>query len=593
MITINQLLILVLVKSFNIKERLEKTLVFKNDTMYRISVCDGEECIKHISECDGNYGAIVAYPEIINELSSASSLPIVPLRISFQDILRAILMSKNYGTDAAFVGSSEDCSKAHTICQLLQYDIPVISVEQRDVPLELERLKNEGYSLIIGDETLTSVADDIGLGNVPAIISSETVHAAIEQAAIIVGAVNQSKLQINLVNNALAASDYLIIILDDSNKILYISSASVDYDPVISFLKHNPVKRMPKKQLIKLGNSYWNIEKKTLYIQSESTTCLYIQKQHYDLEDIAMRGIVIASHSDLTRHGISESYLANCTSTCDIVEDARNYAKLNSPTIIFGEPGVGKNSFANIIHKYSPYKENHVVVVDCELVELPTWTKLLHEPSSILTETDVVYFFKNYEQVPQQIHSILLQYLRRMCAMGRNKYVFSCNCSGQTIPNIPTIAYLVDNLRASWIYVPPIRERLNDLSSLCSILISSLSAELGSQIIGLEPNAISVLKGYGWPGNLNQLRRFLAELIASSNGYYISAKTVTTELKREITENMSAYGDTYVSLDLSGSLEDIEKRIILQILHEEDQNQTSAAKRLGISRSTLWRKLRA
>lgn len=589
---INQLLILVLVQSFNMKERLEKTLAFKNDTLYRILVYDGDESIQHISECDGDYGAIVACPEIIKELSSVCTLPVVPLRLSFQDILRAILMSKNYGTEAAFAGSREDCSKAHTICQLMQYELPIVPVEQNSVSIELDRLKNEGCSLIIGSEALASVADDIGLGNVPAIISTETAQSAIEEAAIIVDAVNHNKRQINLVNNALAASDHLIIVLDGNDKILYISSTSVDYDPVMSFLKHNSVKRMPKKQMIKLGNSYWNIEKKSIHMQTESAVCMYIQKQHYDLEDIAMRGIVIASHSDLTRHGISESYLANCASTCNIVEDARNYAKLNSPTIIFGEPGVGKNSFANIIHKYSPYKENHVVVVDCELVELPTWTKLLHEPSSILTETDVVFFFKNYEQVPQQIHSNLLQYLRRMCTMGRNKFVFSCNCSGQTIPNIPIISYLLDNLRASWIYVPPIRERLNDLNSLCSILISSLSAELGSQIIGLEPNAIPVLKGYSWPGNLNQLRRFLAELTASSNGYYISAKTVAAELKREITENMSVYGDTYVPLDLSGSLEDIEKRIILQILHEEDQNQTSAAKRLGISRSTLWRKLR-
>lgn len=590
---INPFIALAIVQTVSTKEQFETLFASSETFLCKVLVCGKDDYLRHIAKYGSNYSVIIACNSALKPLASVTSVPVVPLTVSFQDILRSILMSRSYNSETAFVGNEEECSQASTICQLLQIDMPIVPVDRAGLDLELEKLRASGCSIVVGNESVTAAATELGLGNIPVTISAATAAAAIKQARALAEAVGAEKKQLSLIQNALSASDFLIVILDESGEILFSSANSPDYAPVFELIRSQPISKFPKKQMVKLGANYWNMEKHSLYLPFCSAVCLYIQKQHYDLEDIAMRGIMIATHSDLTKHGISESFLSSCASTHDIVEEARNYAKLPSPTIIFGEPGVGKNSFANIIHKYSYYKENHVIVVDCELVELPTWAKLLHEPDSILMETDVVYFFKNFEQIPAQVHNSLLQYLRQMNGIGQSKFVFSCNCSGTVLPDIPLVSYLVENLRASWIYVPPLRARLDELSSLCSVFISSLSVELNSQVIGLEPNAAQLLREYSWPGNLNQLRRFIAELIASSKGYYITAKTVSTELKREAAENASVSDTAHTALDLSGSLEEIEKRILLQVLNEEGQNQTNAAKRLGISRSTFWRKLRS
>ena len=581
-----------IVQSAAVKNQVDA--IFAADGVFgKTLICGEDNYISYIKDSSEDFDVIFACSSAYEAAAAAASVPVIPMRASFQDILRAILMSASCSSSAAFVGDAAECSQALDICELLQSAMPVVRAEAPDLGAELERLRENGCGMVIAGEAAASLAQEYGLESITVTVGAKTIEELICQAKRIAGAAAAVRQRLGLIESALSSSDFLTVLLDEAGNILYFSRSAADYSQLLSYIHTQQVSKLAKKQVVKLNSNYWSIEKHNLYTPFGPAVCLYIQQQNYDLEDIAMRGIMIATHSDLTKHGISESYLSSCESTHDIVNDTRNYAKLPSPVLIYGEPGVGKNSFANIIHKYSPYRENHVVVVDCELVDLPTWAKLLHEPESVLTETDVVYFFKNFEQVPAQLQNTLIRYLRSMNDRGRCKFVVSCNCSGTALPGLPSIAYLTDNLRASRIYVPPLRDRLNELNSLCSILVSSLSVELGSQVIGLEPNAVAALKEYRWPGNLNQLRRFLAEQIVSTKGYYISAATVSAELQREAANTSAPALFGTPRLDLSGSLDEIEKRILLQVLNEEGQNQTSAAKRLGISRSTFWRKLKS
>ena len=84
-----------------------------------------------------------------------------------------------------------------------------------------------------------------------------------------------------------------------------------------------------------------------------------------------------------------------------------------------------------------------------------------------------------------------------------------------------------------------------------------------------------------------QLEKVLRQMIAASSGFYITAAEVAAVLQNEM-RKVSALPP---AVDLSGTLEDIERRVIEQVLREENMNQSAAAKRLGIGRSTLWRKI--
>ena len=121
------------------------------------------------------------------------------------------------------------------------------------------------------------------------------------------------------------------------------------------------------------------------------------------------------------------------------------------------------------------------------------------------------------------------------------------------------------------------------------MMISTLNIELGLQIVGLQPDAMEELKAFDWGANLQQLTDVLRRSMLASTSPYLSGETVRRMLEVERSVWSSSRG---AAAYWKGTLDDIEKRIIRGILEEEDMNQTKAAKRLGISRSTLWKKIK-
>lgn len=594
MLNISQLLVLGIAPTLAAKDQVENILSDDSKFFGKTVVAENENIADVINENVSNnfYDLIITFASLYDGVKNITDIPVLKICPSFQDILRSIIISAGSDNKAVFVGDADECAHAEIACQLLRLDIPVIEADADSLTQQINALKESGYSMVICNEKTVSSVEELGFSGIPITISSPTIKDAIKHAGVLLASADKQKRQFSILQNALSSSNFLTYVVSSSGEKIYSSSNSPEYELVQEYIQSQQPSRMSKKQLVKLGCDYWSIDRNELLVPPDRASCFFIHKQHYDIEDIAMRGIMIAAHSDLTKHGISEAYLGGCESTHSLVVNSKNYAKLPTPTLIFGEPGVGKNSFANIIHKYSNYKDNHVIVVDCEIVELPTWTNLLHDSTSILFETDVVFFFKNFEKIPQQMYNSIIQYFKQMSEAGRCKFVISCNCTDLIIPSIAPVSYLIDNMRASWMFVPPLRKRLDELSGLCNVLISALSVELNSQVIGLEPNAIKLVKEYTWPGNLNQLRRFLSELMVATSGYYISAKAVTDELKRETAKNYSS-PERYQNFDITGTLDEIEKSILLQVLNEEGQNQTAASKRLGISRSTFWRKLKS
>ena len=110
-----------------------------------------------------------------------------------------------------------------------------------------------------------------------------------------------------------------------------------------------------------------------------------------------------------------------------------------------------------------------------------------------------------------------------------------------------------------------------------------------SHIVGMEPEAITLLCQFSWPRNLSQLKRVLQQAILSTDAPWITAKTIRQILKNE---ERIFLPPPQEAMNLNRPLHDIIHSIVLQVLQEEDMNQSQTANRLGISRTTLWRILK-
>jgi transcriptional regulator with PAS, ATPase and Fis domain len=148
-------------------------------------------------------------------------------------------------------------------------------------------------------------------------------------------------------------------------------------------------------------------------------------------------------------------------------------------------------------------------------------------------------------------------------------------------------ADLMYRLRVIPIFLPALRERREDISLLCEKLTQSMNKSSRRKVERVAPQALAVLERYDWPGNVRELQNVLAYAYAIGDGPLLQA----ADLPRELVDATSTTDRTAASEDVSRGQLSAEAREMLAALDRVHGNKNRAAKLLGISRVTLWRRL--
>jgi two-component system, NtrC family, response regulator AtoC len=141
-------------------------------------------------------------------------------------------------------------------------------------------------------------------------------------------------------------------------------------------------------------------------------------------------------------------------------------------------------------------------------------------------------------------------------------------------------------LRVVEIQMPPLRERKNDIPLLARAFLQEFADENSKHVTGISGEAMDVLVNYTWPGNVRELRTAIEHAV-------VLARSPTIEI-RDLPQNIRIGDDKDLgSNSLSGELtvKEAEKQLIIRALKETTGNRSEAAKRIGMSRRTLHRKL--
>ena len=175
------------------------------------------------------------------------------------------------------------------------------------------------------------------------------------------------------------------------------------------------------------------------------------------------------------------------------------------------------------------------------------------------------------------------------------------------------------------IYVPPLRDRRDDIQPLAEHFLAQLTAEAGRQVVGIGKDALDMLNAYDWPGNVRQLQNAIYRaLVLAEQAYLVPADFPqvsaalhgTGELRQRLVDigapNPPVHIDearapsSAASSDLAGekagrfttdqgdmlTLAEVERAMIVFALEQHGGRMTRVAKALGIGRSTLYRKLK-
>lgn len=292
----------------------------------------------------------------------------------------------------------------------------------------------------------------------------------------------------------------------------------------------------------------------------------------------------------------------------EILSILPSVAQSKSTVLIQGESGTGKELIAKAIHNNSPRRDKPFIAVNCAAIpETLIESELFGHVKGAFTGAyqDRMGRFEMANQgsifldeiadmsLPTQAKLLRVIQEEKFERVGGSKTIsVDVHIIAATNKNLQRAARegrfredLFYRISVFPVTLPPLRERKEDIPLLISHFIDKFNREMGKSINNISPQAMKVLLNYFYPGNIRELRNIVEHAFVCSRGNTILPEHLPQEL-------MHADERMEISPE-GGSLDKVEKEWIVKVLERSGWRFQEAAKRLGISRTTLWRKVKA
>ena len=135
------------------------------------------------------------------------------------------------------------------------------------------------------------------------------------------------------------------------------------------------------------------------------------------------------------------------------------------------------------------------------------------------------------------------------------------------------------------LYIPPLRERKDDIPPLCGYFLDKYAKEFKKAVESISDDVIGIFKSYDFPGNVRELEHIIERAVILADGNTIEPKHLPGRFQSSDPPPLNA-GRKFITLA------EMEKRHILEVLDATGGNKSKAVQLLGISRAALWRKLK-
>lgn len=327
------------------------------------------------------------------------------------------------------------------------------------------------------------------------------------------------------------------------------------------------------------------------------------------MEVIELRERVDQLEKHLERHPSFENIVSLSPAMERVLDRARMAAATDASVLVLGETGTGKEMLARAIHAASPRARLPFVAVNSgalprELVESElfgvrkgAFTGAYADAPGIFTAASGgTVFLDEIGEMPKEVQVKLLRVLQEheLRPVGSTQAVpidvRVVAATNRTLTELRSALLREDlyfRIATIVMEVPPLRSRPEDILVLAQHFAGRLSRRYGREI-SLSRAALELLLGYSFPGNVRELENLVesASAVSADNPQVITEK----DLKPLLGAGAAPAGPTH--LGEAFSMEQMERLTIQQALRVSAGNRTKAASMLGISRDTLYRKMR-
>lgn len=298
----------------------------------------------------------------------------------------------------------------------------------------------------------------------------------------------------------------------------------------------------------------------------------------------------------------------------ELILSAQHYASSNSTILIRGETGSGKELFARAIHNASSRRNNIFLAINCTAIpdtlleselfgyEEGTFTGANKGGKLGLFELacDGTLFLDEIGDISSTLQAKLLRVLQEHTVrrIGGNREIpINVRIISATNRNLEEMVQngmfrqdLYYRLNVIPLYLPPLRERREDIALLANYLFNSTVSDINPSVKTLSPEAIKKLESYDYPGNVRELSNIIERAINIARKPVITPDDIVFSTQNQ-SVNTNNYDNKIIDFNLNAAVKNTEKRIIREALKEFNSSRKLGAA-LGISHTSIIRKMK-
>ena len=565
-------------------------------------------------------------------------IPIVSIQVTITDILRSILKSNHISNNIGIAGFENMIYGCEEISEILNVNFTEILIHKgEEADKKIVEAINNGVDLIIGDAVSVKVAQKYGIKANFIKSGKQSIYRALKTALLIAKVRRQDEHKSQMIKTIISKLHDGIVAVNEYEKInLFNPEAErifhrIQYEVLGKSLKDicpnfNAKKLKDEGELlVNIYNKQYLLKNAQLYVKNINQGNIYTFQNVSEVQrlerairkKLSAKGLVAKYHMD--------DIIGQSEACVKMKRKAQKYALTNSTILITGESGTGKEILVQSIHNMSIRAQGPFVALNCAaLPENLLESELFGYVEGAFTGAKKggrqgmfelahggTLFLDEIGEMPLSLQSRILRVLqeREVMPLGSESIIpIDVRVIAATNQNLAKMVeegkfrsdlyYRLNILR---IHMPTLEERKSDIPLLADYLVKKMQ-DINPQIKNISQEAKLFLMNCKWQGNIRQFVNMIERIMLLTDGDTITKQSVIEAYEDDMQEKLEAQSvndkdsvnltDENSIVNKKKNLAEMEHAFLEQVLAEENYNYTKAAKRLGIHRSTLWRKLK-
>jgi transcriptional regulator, propionate catabolism operon regulatory protein len=547
--------------------------------------------------------------------------PIVEIRLTSADMVQALSEATRLaGSDTPKIGL---VAFPEMIQNLLDF-LPILNLNltyrslasEEDAPGQVAKVIEDGAQVVLGGAITAKIAQDHGLPAVLLRSGEISIRMALAEAQRIVSARRIEARRSNELKAILEYAHEGIIAVNSEARVTVFNPVAQSVTglpqeealggladqiiPSISFLDVLRSGSQEIGEIVDLGQSKVMVNRIPIRVGGSvvGAVATFQDITNIQLMEERIRR-EIYSQGHVAKFNFGDIWGSSST-LMEVIDIARQYARVDSTVVIHGETGVGKELFAQSIHGAGCRSSGPFVAVNCAalpetLLESElfgyvegafTGARRKGKPGLFELAHHGTIFLDEISEIPLSLQGRLLRVLqeREVIRLGHDRVMpvdvrVLCATNRDLHRLVEDGKFRRDlywRLNVLALSIPPLRERQGDVLPLMMQFLSAHSPS-GHHGIAFTDDALSFLTQYPWPGNVRELKNLCERLIVLNNGKPVDASSLSRLM--EYCESARTLGTRPKDLgDIEG------------VIAQAGGNMNRAAEMLGIHRATLWRK---